>query len=177
MEISAVKPPIAYQHQLTPYRTRAVRNQNARLLFVERLEPSRYVSERPDFFLKPPIHKFYRAGVQTCARELSKVCAFTVIAFSVFDMRQINETLVPTTQHLPCRFRFCGDSQLAREDIDRAERQYTNAREFETLRHIAQTVQHFVYCAVTARRDDGVKPFLHGSCCEFARITRSRGFF
>jgi hypothetical protein len=81
------------------------------------------------------------------------------------------------SRSFPRRFRFCGDSQLAREDIDRAERQNTDAREFETLRHIAQPVQYFVYRAITAGRDDGLKSFSHCGGSEFPRVTCGDSLF
>jgi len=65
--------------------------------------------------------------------------------------------------------------QLARKNVYRAERQHSEARLLEPARYVPQSVEHLVYRAVTACRDNGLKTFGYRLSRQSPRIARPAG--
>ena len=81
--------------------------------------------------------------------------------FCELDLRQINQQLASLLDDSPGRIELRRQPELAREDVDRAERQHAEARPVQPLCLVSDAIDDFVHRAVAARRDDDLESLAH----------------
>src|ERR1017187_5756929 len=136
-------------------------------------EPGDDIGHLTYSLLQLPLDLFNGTGVQAGAGHLGKVAAPRRAVGMIFRARQVDAGFAALANYGPRGFQLGGDSQLAGEDVHRPERQDTQARALEAIRHVAYSVDDFVERAVAASSDNGVKTLTNRFGGEAARIPHS----
>ena len=116
-----------------------------------------HVGEETDFFLEVPIHQLNRSRIKSRPGQLGKITALRFAVRGEFHLRQINGCDAAAADDSPGAPPIERQTKLAREDVDGAQRQHTQANAQQILRVFGDAIEHFVYRAVSAGGDDDLK--------------------
>jgi hypothetical protein len=107
---------------------------------------------------------------------LDEELLFRAAILRKLHLRQVHLNFSFPPQNFPGLFDAQRDFQFPRKNIDRPQRQNSQAHFGEPL-GVANAVEHFIHRAVTAGRRNGIEPIANRFRRKTARITRPGGGF
>ena len=174
---ASITPPVADQDQLARQARGAAGCGDERPPVGHRFQPGDHVGQGADFFLERPGHQFNGARIQSRAGQLRKKTAFAFSVHAEISSRQVHPDFASAPNNGPRGGGREGNTQLAREDIDRAEREDAQTGALKTVRRIAEAVEYFIERAIASRRNHQLETFRNGLSREASAIAGGCGFF
>ena len=175
--ITAVQPAIADQNEFAGQLLLAVRRRYGGALFGQSLQARHHVSQFADPFLERPGNQFDGARVQAGTSQLREVAALRFTTGREFRIRQVHARFAPALDGCPCCIKLKRYFQLPRENVHRAQRQQSQTGARETVRRIADPVEHLIERAVATGGDHEFKAFRNGRRRQTPGIAGGAGSF
>ena len=147
------------------------------LFGVQRFQARHHIGEVPGFLFEVPIHQFHRVRVESRAGQLDKPAALRLVWGAKLHLRQIDGRFASAPNHLPRAAQVQRQADFARKDVDGAKRKHPQPRACESIRPVADPVEHLVQRAIASGGDDYLKALAHGFCGECAAPAWRRGRF
>lgn len=148
--IAAVKPAIADQDELASQLMLGVGSRNSGALFGQGLQSRHQVGQLADAFLERPGDDFDGARVQAGTRQLRKVAALRPAVGRELRIRQVHARFATALDGFPCGLKLQRYFHLTREHVHRAQGQESQTRALETIRRVADPIEHLVERPVAA---------------------------
>ena len=172
-QAAAVETSVAHQHQLADHGLPVCLDRDGRLRLAHGLQAGEHVGELREALFGFPVHEADGPGIEARAGHLGEVTAAHSRGVRVVREGRVDPALIAVEDGLPRCAQSQRQTQLAREDVDRSQRQHGEPRARESLRHICDSVEHLVHRAISASSDQRVEPIAHRLGGETATVAGS----